>query len=80
MSRIAVKIVAMVASFERNLTSFQAHWKGILDGQNWWWPPHKLVCGMNTEAALGTTRMAEDRNSTKNKEHAAGNGWTSRSF
>jgi len=35
------------------------HWKGGIEGMNWWWPPHGLVCGLTTEAALATTRLAE---------------------
>jgi hypothetical protein len=41
-----------------------AHWTGAIDGQNCGWPPHQLVCGMTTVAALGTTRAAEENRKT----------------
>jgi hypothetical protein len=72
MWHIVVKNVEMVRMLGIGLTL--AHWTGVIDGKNWWWPPHKLVCGMNMEMALGTTRVAEDRSKghVKGKESLKG--------
>ena len=46
MLRIAANGVVMVTVSCSLLTA--AHWTGVIDGQNWGWPPHQLVSGMTT--------------------------------